>query len=559
MSDKITKITAENKELLKNKSAYGIPDNPSNHGFSASQIKSKLADPSLILCDWLSRLANETSSGFDAYDEQIDETVREAAEVYFGSKADKVGPLPCYKVKTTDKVVDFIQQNNCNNVPIAIIIGSHPFVGLFDYSENGGTVNFELEELAHDNAGLRRYVGTEYYAATVTFNTLISNNSGFLHEYQDSKFLVKTISSSSNDYQYPTAKCVWNITQNIREVAEGKCKSIVIGYDLTIATVKTMLEEYESQSAYLYNPTTKKFDINITQDILNGDYDSYTGLNYAFNSQDNLVDLTEVSGTFLIMRSFEEDIFGWLLVRKSHFESFFKRGDVVLITQTDVPDRWFSIDSAFYKLETTKVDLTPFPAKAETETISGDWTFSSPITISGGDGFKLKTSGYDGIFALGLVNVLEFSSSSFWSNVNGYDLGKTGHEWRNFYISGNFNDGTYVFSVGQAYKILFGTYVANDSITELNYQIISKINKSADTTFTFVNAPNTTYPEYKAIITNSGSSSITLTFTGVSNILCNDDNCTITNATNSTLTLPAGVTIECSIMNGKMVAVNFAA
>lgn len=80
--------------------------------------------------------------------------------------------------------------------------------------------------------------------------------------------------------------------------------------------------------------------------------------------------------------------------------------------------------------------------------------------------------------------------------------------------------------------------------------------KNADTTFTFETAKDNCLNEYKGRITNGGNADIVLTFTGVTNILCNDDNCVILN---NTLTLPTGITVEISVLGGKMVAINFEA
>lgn len=97
---------------------------------------------------------------------------------------------------------------------------------------------------------------------------------------------------------------------------------------------------------------------------------------------------------------------------------------------------------------------------------------------------------------------------------------------------------------------------ASNATTELKYETINEISVSADTTYSLATAPADTYPEYKANITNSGANAINLTFTGVSVIKTNDSNITIAS---NVLTLPAGTTIECSIVNGKMIAFNWSA
>lgn len=93
---------------------------------------------------------------------------------------------------------------------------------------------------------------------------------------------------------------------------------------------------------------------------------------------------------------------------------------------------------------------------------------------------------------------------------------------------------------------------------EIKWTKLLVFTRSANTVFSFETPKTNCLNEYKGIITNSHSTdAITFTFNGVSNIICNDENCIVTNATNSTIVLPAGVSIEFSIMNGKMAAINW--
>ena len=104
---------------------------------------------------------------------------------------------------------------------------------------------------------------------------------------------------------------------------------------------------------------------------------------------------------------------------------------------------------------------------------------------------------------------------------------------------------------------MYGKYVSDNSLRVLPYDKVAIISVSANATFTLASAPEGCYPEYHAFITNShGTNGVTLTFTEVSNILCNDLNCVV-NA--NTISIPPSVTVECSIMHGECVAVNFAA
>jgi len=262
--------------------------------------------------------------------------------------------------------------------------------------------------------------------------------------------------------------------------------------------------------------------------------------------------------------------------------------------------------NAWVYLGDTNIDLSGYPTKSGNETISGEWTFDSGFRTeyikdkSGNNRIRIG-SGELYCYANYLPdsnNVRDLGSSSYkWKDLyvggkitfgsylnatsdfdfyvagthkirlgtttirpatnNSLDLGNATYKWRNLYV-GRIYGATYDFAVDSAYALLYGSYTTNNALTELSYTLINVCSKSADTTFTLASAPTGCYPEYKALITNSGASSIVLTFTGVSTILCNDDNIAITNATNSTLVLPSGVSIECSILNGKMVAINFA-
>ena len=715
MSDKITKITAENKELLKNKSAYGIPDNPSNHGFSAKQIKSKLADPSLILCDWLSRLANETSSGFDAYDEQIDETVREAAEVYFGSKADKVGPIPRFQVALSAPVKQFVNDNDLDGRTFILdfVAGvdstrSKTFIGCFHMiSSSLASYRFMAVDAPPSYFGNDEMPMIEYFSpaqsidSNTKFSHLFSDSRKYKAELQSNK--KTSLSSSSTDVQYPSAKCVWDITQNLREVAEGKCKSFVLSnrytkiddgkiYYLDSSNVEQSVSASYIGRFYIYNSTTEEWE-DKRAELENGDYDDITLINQYFASNDALV---EQHGYLLLGGSITGGVslyltsIGYVQNPVSNYFDKMKTGDVFLVIETDVPDRWISnlsgtYNGKFYKLETAKVPLEDYAAKAGTNNFSGSNYFTgsymptgfinptSPLSTVNGlaiskfgiciNGkndnttvlvtyalpsysattsteitlasletdqtftgkkkfseiwltdnsnsivFRRMASGVEqsllafnttnGLYTylnndlgtssfkwkdLYLTNAIYLGSTQFYITSGGnlridpeagkylmststflpvnnlqQDLGANSYKWRDLYVNRYLVGATYSTTIDSLYKLTLNLNTTDNAKTELNYEVVNSISLSANRTFTLMSSPTNTLPEYKALITNSGSSSITLTFTNVTNILCNDDDCAITNAADSTLTLPAGVTIECSIMNGKMVAVNFAA
>lgn len=124
--------------------------------------------------------------------------------------------------------------------------------------------------------------------------------------YEETSNKVTSISSSSTDIQYPSAKCVYDNIENVREIAEGKTASYVCS--------------------------------DVTNVILNSQNDTIT-----ISSS-----LTDINSETITL-------------------STFNIGDIVYVTETDVPDRWvgaINVQSdvvqsvVLYKLETSKVPVT---------------------------------------------------------------------------------------------------------------------------------------------------------------------------------------------------------
>ena len=144
-----------------------------------------------------------------------------------------------------------------------------------------------------------------------------------------------------------------NELQDIRKVAEGKSKSLVIRYDIQAPTSDLSTQMF------------KKIDGTYFTNL--ADFNSYvSGLsiaNASFNTQGNV----ELTNYYIIGENL-------VVYRCNDISSNFKVGDIILIIQTDVPDRWFSFIYAagaiLSKLETTKVDLTNYATKTELSTKS---------------------------------------------------------------------------------------------------------------------------------------------------------------------------------------------
>lgn len=73
MIEFITPLTEKDKEFLKSKSPYALPDNPSNKGLSANQITSKLGEGLFVLFDWMKEEREQMTRAIIALQNEIDE------------------------------------------------------------------------------------------------------------------------------------------------------------------------------------------------------------------------------------------------------------------------------------------------------------------------------------------------------------------------------------------------------------------------------------------------------------------------------------------------------
>lgn len=467
------------------------------------------------------------------------------------------------------------------------------------YAEGTNTI-FEITDGTYQ---YRMFIGSWNYANGSIEIESLSDGARWYKANASSSETLADIMIEANRNDYALKSYVDDADQNLREVAEGKCKSFVLSdkitrladdgmYYLDSSNVETFKAASSFAGFYVYNSTTEEWENKLTE-LGNGTYNGLAIVNSSFDSQNSSISFaasdttvnkyiifgaagTIGGGTYYLLPVYIYDSQNVISNFPTH------TGDIFLVIETDVPDRWIdksngSMSPTYYKLETSKVDVSGFVTGPDS---AGDGNIT---VFDGSTGKIVKNSGvrlehtsstgshystivWNNYPMAGLMlesqpntthNAIYPYGSQYGSGIA--DLGASSYKWKDLYLAGKLYGSTHNLSVDDIYKTIWNYSSSDNSATELSYITVKNVSLSANRTFTLASAYASTLPEYKALITNSGSSSITLTFTGVSNILCNDDNCTITNATNSTLTIPAGVTIECSIVNGKMVAVNFAA
>lgn len=183
-----------------------------------------------------------------------------------------------------------------------------------------------------------------------------------LNGKQDTSNLVTSVSSSSLDTQYPSAKLFYDTTTGIMEVAEGKTKSYVTGV-YQDANDRYYLAAGAVGSSPLPSGTpvlpSQLSMIEITGSTSSVDISQYQYL-YILDS-----DGTQILKSIDILD--------------------FNTGDVLLLIPTNLPDFWFNetdVDTVLYKLETTKVDLSNCVTTNTTQTgLTGDKTTNGTFTF----------------------------------------------------------------------------------------------------------------------------------------------------------------------------------
>lgn len=368
---------------------------------------------------------------------------------------------------------------------------------------------------------------------------------------------VTSLSNTSTDTQYPSAKAVYDDLVNVREVAEGKTKSYIIDEQSDITGTKGSDDQYTNVTAItgVTLSDLKIGDVILIKDVNVPDYwVSQITPTYSLSKLEttkvdltNYVDLTSAQ-TITGVKTFDSDIYGtyWKIENNPNYFAIRRRDGnaYILYASTDntyirsvlpITTATYNLGSSDYKWNNLYLSGVAYVGNATLSESSNNLN----IALNGTNRYQITGSG-----------ILPSGST----NNNILDLGSSSRLWKNLYLGGSLSDGTYSYSIAESYGSMFN--LTDTGTTEIKWSKLLTFTLSADTTFTFETAPTSCYPEYKAIITNSGNASITLTFTGISHIICNDGNIS---TTTNTIVLPTATTIEVSAVNGNLVAVNFEA
>lgn len=206
---------------------------------------------------------------------------------------------------------------------------------------------------------------TKYIATRTWANTQLATKENVSNK-------VTSLNASSTDTQYPSAKCVYDNLKNVREVAEGKCQTVIISCNDNYASVREYLGEHP-QAKIWHNGE------DVTSDFYSGNYwYNRNWINEDFNEPDSeqITPLNDVGEGYLLCKYGNQlnqqyvsgDYFIVFIGMQTMDESDLHVGDIILVEETGVPDRWFN-PSNYGSFDSLEIYDEPYVK--ETRTIAG--------------------------------------------------------------------------------------------------------------------------------------------------------------------------------------------
>lgn len=425
------------------------------------------------------------------------------------------------ETQITDYDLYFLNSNVDNttaNIRYYLYGGSYVAIGV----PSADYLDFVVHYNSYQEVALE--VGYHFRDSTLTPEVLIHGDGCYDGEITQNISLVNK-------------KYVDDNVQAVREIAAGKCSNFVIKAADTIAIVKDKMTTYASNPSYdalLWNNTTKQFE-SIKQDIIDGDYDNYSYGNIGFASTNDTY--ADTSKYLIFEGAFGqgdrgEQKYYFIYLDTNTDNNPFKVGDNIFVVEQNVPDRWYSGGTTPYYFNRLEIGEDYVRKQTSSNTVygingSGNQTLY-PVS-------ETAPSNYQAIPIYGSLGTLQVNTLGI-SNVEVANVG---------------------FVNDKIAQITNPSGVSNP--TTLNYGVWNDYSFSANATINFVGADMGKYPEFRGTIENTSTNSITVEFlTPLKNFLCNDDSITIS-SDKSTILLPANTTIEFSIIDLNMVAINFEA
>lgn len=257
----------------------------------------------------------------------------------------KTGALPFYIVSLSDLVMDFITENNLDSKPFIFKTGGEGnmslYIGVFGLID-ANRFNFSIINVSGERYGT--YVSSS--GSSKTFSNLINQYHLPSFETKDNKTIHLT--ASSTDDQYPTAKAVFDKTQEILEVAEGRTRSFVVEPDMTISYLRSHVSV--DKFILIVESDGEAEEKDATEYYENGDYDNYDLLNSYFNTYDFDLDFDSATyqNKYILARSGPGNAAYYYLIPQDFIADYLNRGDIFYVSTDGTPDRWYVGSMNFY-------------------------------------------------------------------------------------------------------------------------------------------------------------------------------------------------------------------
>lgn len=329
MSDYIKQFIEVNsdREDFMGNTPKALPINATRAGLTAQYIKEKNYMGLQLLFDWTKALAEQAEAAFQS-------TEYNAMQIHgellgeIGTERQKINALRDEFVAFRDSTVPTTYAPILNpafqgtaTFSVARYATPPSSIGIFDFVYKG----------AMDSA-----ISVARAGAVSEANAYANSKVGNIGSYPDGK--------SYSDYLYNDAK---EFTSAIADDLQGKIDAVTSSAQRAEEAFNTKATELEAlaQSKASAHAVRLSDNASLRSAI---DVPSYDGS-------------VSVSGSLI-------DVDG-----KTIKYSDLKRGDVILVTETDKPDLWyygFSGYMKFYRMETTKVDLTPYVNRTESEYVT---------------------------------------------------------------------------------------------------------------------------------------------------------------------------------------------
>lgn len=292
----------------------------------------------------------------------------------------------------------------------------------------------------------------EVGSSSKPYNNVNTNsvNGISVSSFENKNNKVVSINGSSTDTQYPSAKCVYDNVQDVREIAAGKSANYSLSYNATAPSPM-------SYNAYYYIDADAQIQHFTSYDEMNTYMTGLSIYNANFNSQNNSVTFSGAASdtTHYLLIS---DSQGRSIVAKiSTLYKLLKMGDNFFVTETDVPDRWVQTSNAmsiaFYKLETAKMSdyysksESLLPTSSGTYNIGGNGATWNDLWLSGKIQFSTNANTYITSNSDGDL-LLRGAGGTIWAyqqikpiNNGTQNLGSSSNAWKDLYLSGKIDFG----------------------------------------------------------------------------------------------------------------------